>query len=181
MKRPLTLLALAAVITSPAFAAIDGLQGLTSEGNFELTLNVEEEQSDALVQVVGFIDLVFTTQPSTAPDAQTVTLCVISNQADLTYDVKLSGTPLLFGTNATPVPYLAAFGVLADTAENNLNLSVTNAADEVTLTDYTAVSTGDCAAGSPGLVGVGVAFSPNSIPTETGTGSATVTLTIMPQ
>ena len=88
---------------------------------------------------------------------------------------------MLFGTNQASVPYVALFGAIADSVENNQTLAVTNEETTATFQDYTAVTLGDCMEGSPGLVGVGIAFVDDTIPSELGTGSATVTLTVMPQ
>ena len=178
MKRPLTLLALAAVITSPAFAAIEGTQGSESEGSFDIELTIEAEQTGTQIKVTGFEDLKFTTTPGVVPGEQEMTLCVTSPDPSVKYNVTVEADPLQFGENNEVVTYEVEFG----DSDNILLLAVGAQSASINSEGHPyATSTGqDCDSDTTGLIRNATRFISDNFPSVTGTGNTTVTVTVTP-
>lgn len=171
MKRHLSLIALAALLPSAAFAATDGTLGDTSTGSLTFTLTINEPAPQ--IRISGLEDIVLNTTVGSIPTNSSNNVCVFMTTPG-TFRADITATPLEI--NGTAVDYSVFFtGPSVDSP--SVNAIVSNTTRELSATGFSPSLVQDCTTGPfPAIFVTGLP----EAPTETGTGTATITLTVTP-
>ena len=174
MKRFSIALSLLALPVSQAIAATDGTLGSMSDGSFTYTVSIS--QPEDVIRISGLNDIVLDTTVGTIPGSGSSDVCVYMSSPG-TYRVEVTASRL--SGNQKRLPYSFSF---ADQSANGPSVSgvVSDGIELFTVrigSGFTPSSVVDCATGA-----IPAVFSANisQAPTETGSGTATISFIVEP-
>lgn len=134
----------AALLVLPASGAVDGFEGMTSTGSLTLSVSLTARPA-ATIKITGLEDVSFVKDVGTGPATDdTQTACVYMSEAG-TFNVQITANPLTANNQFYNYKLVVSDG----TAQNSVELNVSNTAESETLSGITASTISGCSGEDP--------------------------------
>ena len=160
-----------AIATLPASGGVDGFEGMTSTGSLTLSVTLNAP-SNALIKISGLEDVSFVKDVGAGPASDdTQTACVYMSEAG-SFNVQVTANPL----SANNKFYNYKLVVSDGTAQNSVELNVSDTSESKTLSGINASTIKGCSDGDP----LQLVFSDEGDIAEDFTASAQISLLVSP-